>query len=115
MVFRNTSHLAHPSPIYPPAAGGISHFRHFDSSLGNMPAKSDVWILFKTRPDPHNLHKPLKYKNNKSHSAAWCSGCVDCFVEVQAAFDALNLSQGNLTQDEVRTPDQLRAIGKFTH
>ncbi|KAM5543668.1 hypothetical protein V8D89_002919 [Ganoderma adspersum] len=38
-----------------------------------MPAKSVVWALFETRPDPHNLHKPLKYKSDKTHSAAWCN------------------------------------------
>lgn len=78
-----------------------------------MPPLADIWALFEKRPDPHHPSRSLRYKDDKTHYAAWCTGCIDRFVEVQKAAETIHLMEESITQDEVRTAEQWRDIGRF--
>lgn len=64
--------------------------------------KGPWWQLFSSR-------KGLKYRNNQTHAAAFCNGCLKEWVRREREADREGVRQGDLREE--RKEDTLREIG----
>ncbi|KAI9066355.1 hypothetical protein FKP32DRAFT_1601906 [Trametes sanguinea] len=69
-----------------------------------MPPKNDVWKAFESLSDA--VGKSVKYKSDKSHSAAWCKSCLDECVRIQQIREAERVEKGEIR--EARSQEQIR-------
>ncbi|CDO78287.1 hypothetical protein BN946_scf184674.g9 [Trametes cinnabarina] len=69
-----------------------------------MPPKSDIWTLFEELKDSGG--KSVKYLNDKTHSCAWCKGCLNECVRIRHEQELLNVEKGELR--EARSLEELR-------
>ncbi len=57
--------------------------------------------------------KVVKYLGDKSHSCAWCKGCINWWVQIHQDADIVDLSSGTIP--EVRTHTALVLAGDLLH
>ncbi len=75
-----------------------------------MAPQHDIWHIFEKRLNDDG--KPVKYLSNNSHYCAWCSGCLDKYVEFKHAADMIRAQNEELPSGQARSKAEIRKEGQ---
>lgn len=69
--------------------------------------RGPIWGIFESLEDGRG--KSIKFRGDKTHLAAWCSGCLEWYAQVMMTTEAASASRGEIA--EVRSKEEWIRIG----